>query len=395
MYLKTKKLYSTAYILLKGSEKTKMTNDDISKEDVTKNFEEIIKSNRISKFQEIVTFLKKGLGEEIYNDSKNKNHDILNVIRNLAVISPKETLYVFQQIYQYLSEKEFENNERIELATLYFWIGDVIYQLNRDGFGKYFLKAYIEDIAFHQDYTKGGAIEALKVRCYLGEKGINLIDKELFRIAKVSTMQELKQYLSSISRGEFERIVVELENLFSLEFNEDFFFPLTALKELILKIEPMVKRKTNKEKAILLEQLCQLLFGSIPGFKYKFDERSTLFQLDGFITNNSKNPYLSDLGRNIIVEAKQYFHRNYIDRKIIDILAMNNIRANATSAFLVTSARLGNPTIREIHHNYLRTGKYIIYLSFEDIKDIAEEKVSFPILISKKISDIRSQRKIK
>ena len=155
-----------------------------------------------------------------------------------------------------------------------------------------------------------------------------------------------------------------------------------------------LKKKLNKENSILLERLCQLLFGSIPGFRYKFDERSRLFQLDGFINNNSMNQILMDLGKNVIIEAKQHFHRNSIGRKIIDILAMNLVRCGAQSAFLVTTASLTRTAEDEIYNTYVRTGNFVIYLSLKDLKSIANQEITFTVLVAKKMSDIRTKRKI-
>ncbi|MCK4521456.1 MAG: restriction endonuclease [Nanoarchaeota archaeon] len=374
-----------------------MTSEQNQKEDaeLLKRFEEIINSQLIIKFQNIIDLLYEGLGDKIYNDTKNNNHHILNILRSFARNHPKETIFIWQQIYQYLSEKELVNNERLEMATLYFWFGDTLfYDLKKKGYGKYYLKAYVEDIGFHDNFKHAGASEALKFRCYLGEKGLDIVDKELLKITKKKKMEELKEYIKSTTRGEFERLVVQLENIISLESNEDFFLPISSLKEVIKKIEPLIKTKDNQKSAKLLEFLCQVLFGSIRGFRYKFDERSLLFQIDGLISNSSNHPFLMELGKIITIEAKQYFHENEVSRNNIDILFMNMTRVNASSAFLVSSGQLSDPAKDEIYHTYLRTGKLIIFLSFNDIKDLAENKVLFPVLISQKISDIKSKRKI-
>jgi hypothetical protein len=366
----------------------------MSRDQVLTQYKEIISSSRISKFEELVNFLDNGLGNVIYDDLKETNHDFFNILYGLAIVNPRETFYVWQQFYNYLTKKEHDNGDRIELGTLYFFMGNALYSKSQKGYGKYYLKAYVEDIGFHTDYLNGGAIQALRVYCYLGQKGIDLLDKILKQTTKTSSNGELRTYIKESSRGEFERLIVEIENKFSLESNEHFFLPLTALKESVLKIDPLVKKKGNKTQAKLLEQLCQLLFGSVNGFRYKLDERSTLFQLDGLIENSSDHPFLKELGNTITVEAKQYFHKSRIGRKFIDVLAMNMVRVGATSAFLVTTANLSNPAKNEIYHTYLREGTLIIPLYYKEIKDLCEEGISFPVLISTKVSNIKSNRKL-
>ncbi len=371
-----------------------MTSEQNQKEDaeLLKRFEEIINSQLIIKFQNIIDLLYGGLGDKIYNDTKNKNHQILNILRSFAESHPEETIFIWQQVYQYLSEKELENNERLEMATLYFWFGDTLYKSKKKGYGKYYLKAYVEDIGFHGDFKNAGASQALKFRCFLGEKGLDIVDKELLKITKKKNMEELQKHLKFITRGEFERLIVQLENIIPLESNEDFFLPVSSLKELIKKIDPLIKTKDEQKRWRLLEFLCQVLFGSIRGFRYKFNERSSLFQIDGLISNSSDHPFLKELGYIIAIEAKQYFHKNKISRNIIDILFMNMTRVNASSAFLVTSGKLSGEANDEIYHTYLRTGKLIILISFDDIKELSEHKILFPVLISQKISDIKSKR---
>jgi hypothetical protein len=366
----------------------------MDREFVFKKYDEIIHSDRISKFEELVTFLNNGLGDIIYEDIKNTNHDFLNTLNALGMQYPRETFYVWQQFYNFLTEKERINNDRIELGTLYFWMGRTLYHQSKKGYGKYYLKAYVEDIGFHSDYVNGGAIQALRVFCYLGQKGIDLLNGILKKTTKTSDFKQLKKYIQDSTRGEFERLIVEIENQFSLEDNEYFFLPLAALKEIIEKIDPLIQKKENKAKAKLLEYLCQLLFGSVSGFKYKRDERSKLFQIDGMIENNSDHPFLKELGYTIVVEAKQYFNKSRIDRKNIDILAMNMARVGASSALLVTTADLSKPAEEEIYNNYLRHGTLIIHLRYKEIKQLCEEQVSFPVLISSKVSNIRSNRRL-
>ena len=136
------------------------------------------------------------------------------------------------------------------------------------------------------------------------------------------------------------------------------------------------------------------MFGSVNGFKYKFDERSKLFQIDGLIENNSDHPFLKELGYTVVIEAKQYFYRSRIDRKNIDVLVMNMARVNASSALFVTTAELSKPAEEEIYNNYLRQGTLIIHLTYKEIKQLCEEKISFPVLISSKISNIRLNRRL-
>lgn len=350
----------------------------------------------ISKFEELVDFLNTDLGDVIYDDLKDGKDDLLNILNRLGGISPKETFYVWQHFYNYLTEKEHANGDRISFGTLYFWMGNTLYNQNERGYGKFYLKAYVEDIGLHTNYLKGGAIQALRVYCYLGKKGIDLLNKTLQNATKTASFVELREYIKKISRAEFERLIVKIENQFSLEGNEYFFLPLTALKEIIFKIDPLIKakKKENKTKAKLLEQLCQLLFGSVNGFRYKFDERSALFQLDGLIENSSDHPFLKELGSTITVEAKQYFHQSSIGRPLIDILAMNMVRVGATSAFLVTTANLTKSAKDEIYHTYLRQGTFIIPLYYNEIKGLCEEIISFPVLISTKVSNIKSKRKL-
>lgn len=368
----------------------------MNRDQVLAKYNEIIGSRRISKFEELVNFLDAGLGDAIYADLKRTNHDFFNILNGLTIVQPRESFYVWQQFYNYLTRKEHENGDRIELGTLYFFMGNALYSQGKKGYGKYYLKAYFEDIGFHSNYLNGGAIQALRVYCYLGQNGINILDKTLQQITKTSNISELGNKVRDSSRGEFERFIVEIENIFSLESNEYFFLPLTALKEIISKIDPliMVKKKNNKTQGKLLEQLCQLLFGSVIGFRYKLDERSALFQLDGLIENSSDHPFLKELGNIITVEAKQYFHKSRIDRKIIDILAMNMARVGATSAFLVTTATLSEPTKDEIYHTYLRQGTFVIPISYMEVKELSEERISFPVLISTKVSNIKSNRKL-
>ena len=366
----------------------------MDREQVIQRYTEIIESNRISKFEELVTFLNEGLGEVIYEDIKRTNHDCLNILNGLGLHFPRETFYVWQQFYNHLTEKERVNGERIELGTLYFWMGNALYHQSKKGYGKYYLKAYIEDIGFHTNYLNGGAIQALKVFCYLGQKGIDLLDRILRQITNSSDFAELSNHIKNSSRGEFERLIVEIENRFSLEGNEYFFLPIAALKEITTQIDPIVRKKGNKTQSKLLERLCQLLFGSVNGFKYKLDERSRLFQIDGLIENNSDHPFLKELGNTIIVEAKQYFNKSRIDRKNIDILVMNMARVNASSAFLVTTAGLSKPAENEIYYNYLRQGTFIIHFAYNEIKQLCEERVSFPVLISSKVSNIKSNRRL-
>ena len=366
----------------------------MDRDQVLKQYIEIINSNRISKFEELVNFLNIGLGDVIYEDLKRTNHEFLNILNGLGVVSPRETFYVWQQFYNYLTEKEHANIDRIELGTLYFWMGSTLYRQAKKGYGKYYLKAYVEDIGFHTNYLNGGAIQALRVHCYLGQKGIDLLDSMLKQATNTASIDELKNHINKSTRGEFERLIVEIENKFSLEGNEYFFLPLTALKELILQIDPLVKKRGNKTRSKLLEQLCQLLFGSVSGFRYKLDERSTLFQLDGLIENTSDHPFLKELGNTITVEAKQYFHKSRIERKFIDVLAMNMTRVGAASAFLVTTANLSKPAEKEIYHTYLRQGAFIIPLFYKEIKELYEEKISFPVLISTKVSNIKSNRRL-
>jgi len=364
----------------------------MNREQVLQKYKEMIESSRISKFEELVYFLNNGLGDPIYEDLKKTNHEFLNILNSLGLTSPRETFYVWQQFYNYLTEKERANGDRIELATLYFWMGNALYNQAKKGYGKYYLKSYVEDIGFNTNYLNGAAIQALRVYCYLGQKGIDLLDSTLKQATNTSNIEELRNYIKKTTRGEFERLIVEIENKFSLEGNEYFFLPLAALKEITIQIDPLIRKKGNKTQAKLLEHLCQLLFGSVDGFRYKLDERSTLFQLDGLIENNSDHRFLKELGYTITVEAKQYFHKSRIDRKNIDVLAMNMARINASSAFLVTTANLSKPAEKEIYHNYLRQGALIIHLSYKEIKDLCEERVSFPVLICSKVSDIKSNR---
>ncbi len=366
----------------------------MDREQVLEKYKEIIESNRISKFEELVKFLNTGLGDIIFEDLKRTNHDCLDILNSLGSRFPRETFYVWQQFYNYLTEKERINGDRIELGTLYFWMGNALYHQSKKGYGKYYLKAYVEDIGFHTNYLNGGAIQALRVFCYLGQKGIDLLDSTLQQATNTSNIEELRNHIKKSTRGEFERLIVEIEQKVSMEGNEYFFLPLAALKEVIIQIDSLVKKKGNKIQAKLLEHLCQLLFGSVNGFRYKLDERSTLFQLDGLIENNSDHPFLKELGYTITVEAKQYFYKSRIDRKIIDVLAMNMARVSASSAFLVTTADLSKPAENEIYHNYLRQGAFIIHFSFKEIKDLCEERVSFPVLISGKVSNIKSNRRL-
>jgi Restriction endonuclease len=366
----------------------------MNRDQVLKKYNEIVQSRRISKFEELVNFLNSGLGDVIYEDIKKTDHEFLNILNALGVGSPRETFYVWQQFYNYLTEKEYANSERIELNVLYFWMGSTLHRQAKKGYGKYYLKAYVEDIGFHTNYLNGGAIQVLMVHCYLGQKGIDLLDSMLKQATETTSIDELKNYIKKSTRGEFERLIVEIENKFSLEGNEYFFLPLTALKEILLQIDPLVKKRGNKARYKLLEQLCQLLFGSINGFRYKMDERSTLFQLDGLIENTSDHPFLKELGNTITVEAKQYYYKSRIERKFIDVLAMNMTRVGATSAFLVTTANLSKPAEKEIYHNYLRRGAFIIPLFYNEIKELFENKLSFPVLISSKVSNIKSNRRL-
>lgn len=356
-------------------------------------FREIIDSTKISKYEELVDFLNKGLGDIIYEDLKKTDHEFLNILHGFGTQYPRETLYVFQQFYNYITEKELANSEHIELGILYFWMGNLLYLSGKKGYGKHYLKAYLEDIGFHDNYIGDGAIQALKVYCYLGQKGIESLDRTLMQSTRTSK-EELKNYIKKCTRSEFERLIVEIENKFSLEGNEYFFLPSAALKEIVIKIEPQIKKKGNKTSAKLLEYLCQLLFGSVVGFRYKIDERSALLQLDGMISNNSDHPFLKELGNTIIVEAKQYFNESRVDRNKIDVLAMNMARLNASSAFLITTAQLSKPAEKEIYHNYLREGSFIIHFSFQDIRDLCYERVSFPVLISSKVANIKTNRRL-
>jgi len=258
----------------------------MDREQALQKYKEIIESNRISKFEELVNFLNTGLRDIIYEDLKKPNHEFLNILYGLGVSSPRETFYVFQQFYNSLTEKELTNNDRIELAILYFWMGHLLYYQGKKGYGKYYLKAYVEDIGFHTNYLVGGAIQTLRVFCYLGQKGIDILDRTLMQSTRTSALHELRNHIKKTTRGQFERLIVEIENKFSLEGNEYFFLPLAALKDIIIQIDPLIVKKDNKTQAKLLEHLCQLLFGSITGFRYKMDERSALFQLDGLIENN-------------------------------------------------------------------------------------------------------------
>lgn len=364
----------------------------MNRDQVIEEYSEIIQSNRISKFEELVNLLKRGLGDTIYEDLKVPNHDIFNILRGLSMSFPRETFYVWQQFYNYLTDREFINEDRIELGTLYFYMGEALYIQAKRGFGKYYLKAYAEDIGFHTNYLNGGAIQALRVYCYLGQKGIELLDRMLLNSTSTRNIYELREFIRNTTRGDFERLTIKIENEYSLEGNEYFFLPLSALKEMISKLDPLITKKGNTQKSKILEQLCQLLFGSVTGFRFKFDERSALFQLDGLIQNTSDHPFLKDLGSTITVEAKQYFNRSRIDRKFIDILAMNMTRVDATTGFLVTTARLSNPAKKEIYHNYLRTGKFIIHFSYQDIKDLCNGRMSFPVLVSSKLSALKSFR---
>jgi hypothetical protein len=366
----------------------------MQRKQIEKKYDEILSSSRISKFEELVSLFSEGLGDIIYEDLKLGKDGLLNRLNMLGIACPRETFYVWQHLYNCLTEKEYKNDNRIALGTLYFWMGNSLYHQNKSGFGKYYLKAYVEDIGLHTDYLTGGAIQALRVYCYLGQKGISLLDKMLQQSTKTTNIIELRDHLKNISRSEFERLVVEIENIFSLEGNEFFFLPVMALKSIVTKIDPLIQKKENKKQAKLLEQLCQLLFGSINGFRYKLDERSTLFQLDGLIRNTSDHNFLNELGSTITVEAKQYFKEKKIGRPIIDILAMNMARVGASSSFLVTSASLSKPAEDEIYHTYLRQGTFIIPLFFKEIKELCEEKISFPVLISTKVSNIKTKRKL-
>lgn len=366
----------------------------MQRKQIEEKYEEILSSSRISKFEELVSLFSEGLGDIIYKDLSLGKDDLLNKLNMLGVACPRETFYVWQHLYNNLTEKEHEEGDRIALGTLYFWMGNSLYHQNKGGYGKYYLKAYVEDIGLHTDYLTGGAIQALRVYCYLGQKGISLLDKMLQQITKTNDIVQLRNHLRSISRSEFERLIVEIENIFSLEGNELFFLPVIALKSIVTKIEPLIQKKENKKHAKLLEQLCQLLFGSINGFRYKLDERSALFQLDGLIRNTSDHNFISELGSTITVEAKQYFNEKKIGRPIIDILAMNMGRVGASSSFLVTSACLSKTAEDEIYHTYLRQGTFIIPLFFREIKDLCEEKTSFPVLISTKVSNIKTKRKL-
>ena len=133
----------------------------MDRDQILQQYREIIESNRISKFQELVSFLNEGLGEVLYDDIKNKNSDILNILNGLGIHFPRETFYVWQQFYNHLTEKERVNGDRIELGTLYFWMGNALYYQSKKGYGKYYLKAYVEDIGFHGNHLDGGAIQAL------------------------------------------------------------------------------------------------------------------------------------------------------------------------------------------------------------------------------------------
>jgi hypothetical protein len=368
----------------------------MKREQLLEKYKRIIISPMISKFEELIDFLNTDLGVVLYDELKAGKDDLLNILNSLGQVSPKETFYVWQHFYNYLTEKEHANGDRISFGTLYFWMGNTLYSQNEKGYGRFYLKAYVEDVGLHLNHLKGGAIQALRVYCYLGQKGIDLLNKTLQNATGTKSLIELRECIAKISRAKFERLIVEIENQFSLEGNEYFFLPLTALKAKILEIEPLikVKKKENKTKAKLLEQFCQLLFGSVNGFRYKLDERSTLFQLDGLIENSSDHPFLKELGSTITVEAKQYFHERSIGRPIIDILAMNMVRVGATSAFLVTTANLTESARDEIYHTYLRQGVFIIPLYFNEIKGLCEEAISFPVLISTKISSIKSKRKL-
>lgn len=367
----------------------------MNREQALKQYQKIIKSNKISKYVELVDFLNTGLCDIIYEDLKQRKDEFLDILHDgLGFRFPRETFYIFQQFYNSLTDKEHTNKDRLVLGTLYFYMGRLLYDQDKKGYGKYFLKAYVEDIGFHTNYLNAPASHALKIFCYLGQKGIDILDHSLMQSTSTSSIQELGNYIRGTTRGQFERLIVEIENKFSLEGNEYFFMPLAALKEIIIQIDPLVERKGNKTQAKLLEQLCQLLFGSITDFRYKMDERSALFQIDGLIKNNSDHPFLKELGYTIIVEAKQYFNESRIDRKKIDILIMNMARVNASSAFLITTANLSKSAEKEIYYNYLREGTFIIHISYKEIKDLCEERVSFPVLISSKIANLKSNRRL-
>ena len=107
----------------------------MDRDQVLKQYIEII--NRISKFEELVNFLNIGLGDVIYEDLKRTNHEFLNILNGLGVVSPRETFYVWQQFYNYLTEKEHANIDRIECGKLLnFFIQfnsnqNILYRQNR------------------------------------------------------------------------------------------------------------------------------------------------------------------------------------------------------------------------------------------------------------------------
>jgi len=357
---------------------------------IVNQFENLLNSNNISKFQDIVNLLDDGLGNIIYKEIKKSKHDILNKLRGHAGILPRETMYIFNNIYQYLLKKE--SKKRLNFAVLYFWIGDIFYQLNQSGYGEFYLKSYLEDLSYHTNPETGGSAHSLRARCFLGESGLNLIKEETKKLINAKNDKELVRSLKKLDRIKFESLAIELSASISLEGNEKFFIPSSTINGLIIKIKRYLKSKKKDPKQ--LELLSQVLFGSVNGFSYNLDQRSRLLQIDGIIINNSDNKSLIQLGNYIIVEAKQYFYSK-IDRKIIDIISINIERLNATSAFLLSTGKLTNEAEEEIYHYYLRHGKFIIFLSLKDIKSLCENSFSFPILISKKIQDIGMKRKIK
>lgn len=350
-----------------------MLNDEERK--ILEEFSNQIRSPDISKFRKISLLIDAGLGNIIL---KSDDSVVFNELRKLGSI--REVLPIWNSILTFILNAK--NTDPIRpLGTVYFSIADCLYNEKMTGWGRFYLKAYLDDLRYGIGADIGPASDALRHRCQLGESGFENLKSNLQMILESRDM-------SSINKREFEKISGVLESRIPLEHNAEIHIPFPIIQEIIMEIKNSLKDKKKNSKWRELELLCQVIFSSVNGFRYVHNQASTLYQLDGVIYNDSNNPLFSNLGKIIVVEAKNY-SKSVISRKAFDIVHMNMERSNAQSAFFITSSNISESAAREIYAVYRVTKRYIIPIYLSELESVAREKTFLPILISDKMERIR------
>jgi hypothetical protein len=342
---------------------------------IIEEFDNLIKSPNISKFRKITLLVDKGLGEIIL---KTDDSIVFNKIRSLGPM--REVLPIWNKILNYILEQE-RSGVKKSLGTVYFSIADCLFTQNMTGWGKFYLKAYLEDLKGGNSADDAPASHALRHRCQLGEAGFLNLQNNL------NLLLNNKQ-VSNLSRREFEQTSIELENKVPLEGNAEINIPYPIVKNIINEIKESLYTEKKGLKWKELEFLCQIIFGSVNGFRYTHNQASQLYQLDGVIYNDSVNTLLRPLGHIIVVEAKNYYKKT-ISRQQFDIVHANMERSDAKSAFFITSSKISDSSFKEIYAVYRISKKYIIPIYLTDLEEIANEKIFLPILIANKMEKIR------